>query len=106
MPPGPNPKNHLWLGVLIYYLNASLKSTHKEIMMIETRFDPEKKMSLETDASKLCRRLQTVNPEVTLDVVKRLIEADNDTKQKVFDAYSLNATQSWMDEVRSLLNLS
>ena len=74
-------------------------------MPLETRFDAEKRMRLETDASKLTRRLQQVNPEVTLEVAKQLMNADKATKEKVFLAYSLNQTQSWVDEVRNYLNI-
>ena len=71
----------------------------------ETRFDEEKQMTLETDASKLTRRLQQVNPDVTLDLAKQLMNADEATKEKVYLVYSLNQTQSWIDDVRGYLNI-
>ncbi|MDE0400313.1 MAG: hypothetical protein OXL96_21165 [Candidatus Poribacteria bacterium] len=74
-------------------------------MIHEKKYNPEKQMTLETDASKLTTHLQQVNPDVTLETVKALMDADDETKEKVYLAYSLNQTQSWVDNVRSFLKI-
>ena len=74
-------------------------------MIHEEKYDETKNMTLETTASKLTRRLQQVNPEVTLEVAKQVMSADDSTKEKVVKVYSLNQTQSWIDDVRNYLNI-
>ena len=74
-------------------------------MIHEQKFDETKNMTLETTASKLTTRLKQVNPEVTLEIAKNVMESDDDVKEKIVSVYSLNQTQHWIDDVRNYLKI-
>ena len=74
-------------------------------MIHEKRYNEEKQMTLETPASKLTTRLQQVNPDVTLEIAKQLIEASPAIKERVIGQYGVNETEQWTEDVRSILNI-
>ena len=71
----------------------------------EEEYNTEKKMTLETPASKLLTRLQQVNPDVSLEIAKQLMEASDSVKAKVVEQYGLNETETWNDDVKKLLSI-
>ena len=74
-------------------------------VVIETEYDDDKKMSLETKSSKLLTRLKQVNPTVTLEVARQCLYADKDVKEKIVEQYGVTQTESWIAEVRALLDM-
>ena len=74
-------------------------------MIHEERYNEEKQMTLETPASKLATRLQQVNPSVTIEIAKQLIEAAPAIKEKVVEQYGINQTEQWHEDVKGVLNV-
>ena len=73
--------------------------------MIQERHNKEKKMSLETPASRLASRLQQVNPAVSIEIAEQIISASLAAKEKIVEQYGFDQTESWIEDVKTILDI-